>query len=116
ELGQQLLAIDDRDHAVVAGAVSDVDAILPGASRNGAVNSLAFLRGARAGLRADHTEIADVDRLGRIAQVIDLQVVAAVPSLVALVRDQIRDAGVALPPVLVSPAEAVDDRDHLGRL
>ena len=116
ELGQQLLAIDDRDHAVVAGAVGDVDAILLGAGRNGAVNALAFLRGTRARLRADHPEIADVDRLGRIAQVVDLQVVAAVPSLVALVRDQIRDAGVALPPALVRPAEAIDDRDQLARL
>ena len=34
ELGQQLLAIDDRDHAVVAGAVGDVDAILLGPRRD----------------------------------------------------------------------------------
>src|SRR5262249_13132160 len=106
-----LLAIDDRDHAIVAGAVGDIDAILLGPGRDRTVNALAFVRGTRARLRADHTKIADVDRLGRIAQVIDLQVVAAVPSLVALVRDQIRDAGVALPPTLVSPVEAVDDRD-----
>ena len=68
------------------------------------------------GLRAYHAEVADVHRLCRIAQVVDLQVIAARPPFLRVVGDEIRDAGVAFPPALVRAGEVVDDRRQLARL
>ena len=68
------------------------------------------------GLRAHHAEVADVYRLCRIAQVVDLEVIAAHPSFLRVVGDEIRDAGVAFPPALVRAGQVVDDRCQLARL
>ena len=115
ELGQQLFPVHDRNHTVVAGAIGDVDPILLGPSRNRAMDAFAAIRimVMGLGLRADHAEVADVYRLCRIAQVVDLQVIAARPSFLRVVGDQIRDAGVAFPPALVRASEVVDDRRQL---
>src|SRR5437867_11914935 len=40
----------------------------------------------------------------------------ALPAFGSLVRDQVGDPGIALPPALVSAAEAVDDGSQKGRM
>ena len=69
----------------------------------------------RAWLGADHAEVADELRRGGIAEIEDLQPAVGGPSLGLQVGDQVGDAGVALPPVLVRAVEPLgEDGDLLG--
>src|SRR5262249_39079129 len=103
---QQLLAIEDLQHAALVGAVPDIDAIALRTARDRAV-LLGRNRPLGAGLLANHAEVANVLRMRRIAQVIDLHHAARAPPRRA--RHEVGDAGVALPPVLVRVLQAFAD-------
>ena len=68
---EQLLAVDDLKHAVGIDAVAEEHAVALRAGRDRAVQRDRH-RAARAGLLADQAEVADEDRLGRVAHVPDL--------------------------------------------
>ena len=103
---EQLLAVHDLQHALGAGAVGEVDAVLV---RDGPVHALG--RGAgRARLLAGQPEVADEARLRGIAQVVDLGHPVGAPAARRAVGDEVGDAGVALPPVLVRALEPVQHR------
>ena len=109
---QELVAIDDLDDPVRAGAVAEIHAVDFRAEGDRAVK----LRGngpRRSGLLTRQPEVADEDRVRRIAQVVDLRHAARAPFGIA--ADDIADARVALPPVLVRVDEAVDDDGHTAR-
>src|SRR6266436_5450933 len=109
---EELLAVDDLEHALGPGAVREVDAV---PQRDGPVHALRCGAGG-AGLLPGQPEVADEARLRRIAQVVDLGHAVGAPAGRRAVRDQVGDAGVALPPVLVRALEAVEHRDEPGRL
>ena len=110
--GQELLAIDDLHDAAAVGAVGEDDAVVLHAGRDHAVQVGRHGAG-RAGLLADQTEIADIHRLRRIAEIVDLGLPARAPVLQA--GNEVGDAGVALPPVLVGVHEVGrDGADLLG--
>ena len=111
---QQLLAIDDLDDAVAAGAVAEVDAIGFRPSRDRPVQLRRHRIHCRAGLLPGQAEITDEDRMRRIAQVVDLRHARRAPRGIA--ADEIRDAGVALPPALVRVLQPADDSRDLRRL
>ncbi len=110
---QELVAIDDLDDAVRAGAVSEVHPVDLRTERDRAVQ-LRRDWARRSGLLAWQPEVADEHRLGWIAQVVDLRHAARAP--LGIAADDIGDAGVALPPVLVRVDEAVDDDGHAARV
>jgi len=99
---QQLLAVHDLQHAVLVGAVAEVDAVAlgPGGDRPVQVGRG---RAGRARLLAGQAEAADEHGLLRVGEVVHLRHAARAPALDA--RDEIGDPGVALPPVLVSVPE-----------
>jgi hypothetical protein len=108
---QQLLAVDDLDHAALVGAVAEIDPVALRARRDRPVQVGRHLAG-RARLLADQAEVADVHRLGRIGEVVDLGHALGAPVLGA--ADQKGDAGVAFPPVLVGVAQALEAGQQLG--
>ena len=109
---QQLVAVHDLHHTLGPGAVGEVDAI---AERDGPVDALR--RGAgRARLLARQAEVADETRVRGVAQVIDLRHTISPPAEGRAVRDEVRDTGVALPPVLVRALEAVEHGGEPRRL
>ena len=67
-------------------------------------------------LRSEQPEIADVDGLRGIAQIVNLEMVPTCPPFVPSVGHEIRNPGVAFPPALMRPIEAGDDGDELCRL
>jgi len=70
-----------------------------------------------AGLLSDQPEIPDILRVRGVVQVINLQMLrrsAVLPVVIGVVGDEVGDAGVAFPPVLVGIAEMADD--GLGEL
>ena len=66
----ELVPIDDLHNPVFVGAVAEINPIALRTERNHPVQ-LFWNRAARAGLLAGQTEIADFDRVGGIAHVID---------------------------------------------
>ncbi len=103
---EQLLAVHDLQHALGAGAVGEVHAVLVG---DGPVHALG--RGAgRARLLAGQPEVADEARLRRIAEVVDGRHPVGAPAARRAVGDEVGDAAVALPPVLVRALEPVEHR------
>ena len=104
---QQLLAVDDLHDAALVGAVAEVDAVAlrPGRDRPVQVGRH---RAGRARLLADQAEVADLHRLGRIAEVVDLRHARACASPSAP-ETRIGDAGVAFPPVLVRVLQPAGD-------
>src|SRR5580704_6020345 len=100
---QQLLPVDDLQLAALVGAVAEIDTV---AGRTQRYRSVQLGRNLAGGSRllADEAEIADLDRIERIAEVEDLGHPSHAPTLHA--RDQVGDAGVALPPALVGVDEA----------
>ena len=108
---EQLLAVHDLQHALGPGAVGEVHAVLVG---DGPVHALRGGPG-RARLLAGQPEVADEARLRGIAQVVDLGHAVGAPAGRRAVGDQVGDAGVALPPVLVRALEPVEDRGDAAR-
>ena len=106
---QQLLAIDDLHEAALVGAVAEIDAVALRPGRDRPVQVRRHGAG-RARLLADQPEVADLHRLGRIAEVVELRHALGAPILRA--ADQEGDAGVAFPPALVRVAQAVEPRDQ----
>ena len=98
---EQLLAVDDLQDAALVGAVAEVDAVALRAGRDHAVQ-FGRHRAGRAGLLAGQAEVADVHRLGRIAEIVDLRHAAGAP--VRHAGNEIGNAGVAFPPALVRVA------------
>ena len=94
----ELVPVDDLEHALGAGAVGDIDAI-PERDRARGAPSGAVPDCAR--LLAGQSEVADEARLSRIAEVVDLRHPVGPPARRAAIRDEVGDARVALPPVLV---------------
>src|SRR5262245_66188326 len=108
---QQLLAVDDLNHAALVGPVSKIDAV---ALRAGGNHAVEFGRNGAGGARllADQAVIADLHRLGGITEVVHFGHSARAPPLDP--GDEISDAGVAFPPalmrVLEPPAQPRDER------
>jgi len=67
---QELLAIDDLQNAVGAGAVGEIDAM---AERDRSVHARGYRSRGRAGFLTGQAEVADEDGLRGIAQVVDLR-------------------------------------------
>ncbi len=109
---QQLLAIDDLDDCLRPTCRSRSTRGCRSVRGNRAVQA-SRRRAHAAGLLSGQPEIADEHRLGRIAQIVDLRHAIDAPARRA--GDQIRDAGVAFPPVLVRAAESADDDRHARR-
>src|SRR3989475_9441715 len=118
---QELVTVHDLQHALAAGAVAEIDPVLPRPVRK-PVRS----QGDRAvevdgrwargpGLLPDETEVAEEDRVGGVTEVEDLRHAADPPSVGPPVGDQVGDARVAFPPALVGIPEIVDgSRDEHG--
>src|SRR5262249_2942823 len=86
-------------------AIAEIDPIDFCAEGNRPVE-LGGNRACRSRLLAWKTKISDEHRVRRVAQVVDLRHAASAPLRIA--RDEVRDARVALPPVLVRVDEAAD--------
>ena len=69
--GEELLPVDDLQHALAAGAVGEIDAVAVGDRPMHAVGDGDWSGGAR--LLASEPEVADEHGLRRIAQVVDLR-------------------------------------------
>ena len=108
---QQLLAIDDLQHAALVGAVAEIDAIAGGSGRDRAVQFCRHGAGG-AGLLAGQAEVADLLRMRGIGEVVDLRHAPHPP--VGRARDEVGDAGVAFPPVLVRVLQPVEPRHQHG--
>src|SRR5262249_46620093 len=106
----QFLAVDDLHDAVLVGAVTEIDAIAGGTGRD---RTMPFNRhlSPPARVLSVQTEVADEPRLRRIGKVIDLRHPPNAPTLHA--GDEIGDAAVAFPPVLVRALDRADPRDEL---
>src|SRR5262249_30872606 len=107
---QQLVAIDDLHDAALVGAEREIDAVALRTGRHETVDSDRYRTG-RARLLADQAEVADLDRIGGVAEVVDLRHAGA-PA--GRRRDQIGDAAFALPVVLVRVGQAHETRQHFG--
>ena len=105
----QLVAVDDLQEAALVGAVAEIDPVALRAGRDRAVQ-FGRHRAGRARLLAGQAEIADLHRMGGIAEVVDLGHAPGAP--VRRAGDQEGDAGVAFPPVLVGVLEAAEPRDQ----
>ncbi len=116
---QQLVAVDDLQEAALVGAVTEIDAVAFGASRD---RSVQFGRhgAGRAGLLTGKPEIPDLRGMRGIGEIVDHRHPARAP--VRLARHQVGNAGVAFPPVLVrvlqALADTADERgmDRIGRV
>ncbi len=104
------------DHAVARVVVSQIHAIAFGSGRKSSVQ--ASRRGAFGSrFLPRQTEIANEHGFRGIAQIVNLHHARRAPAHRA--GDQIRDAGVAFPPILMSVAQAADDHGDavgLGRV
>ena len=103
---EQLLPIDDLHDARATSAVTEVDAIAFRTERDWSMQLGRYRHHRRPGLLAGKAEVADESRVGWIAQVVDLRHPPGAPFLRP--RDDVGDAGVALPEVLVRVDEAID--------
>ena len=108
---EQLVAIDDLQHAALVGAVAEIDAVALRAGRDRPVQ-FGRHRAGRARLLAGQAEVADLHGMRGIAEVVDLRHAAGAP--VRRARHQIGDAGVAFPPALVRVLQAAEPRDQHG--
>ncbi len=112
---QQFLAIEDLEQAAAVGAVGHVDAVALRAGRHHAVDGDRDRTG-RAGLLSGQSEVADLDRIGRVAEVEDFDDARA-PALRP--GDDVGDAaGLAFPIVLVGVGhpEMAPQHLRLGRI
>ena len=100
---EELLAVDDLEHAALVGAVAEIDAVALRPHRDRAVE-LGRDRAGGAGLLPGQAEVADMHGMGGIAEVVDLGHALDPPAGDA--GDEVGDAGVALPQVLVGVGEA----------
>src|SRR6266480_4695668 len=103
----------DLQHPVLVRAVAEIDAIALGAGGDGAVQIRRRLAGGSR-LLSGQAEIADEHRFRRVGQVVHLGHAPHAPAFDS--GDEVGDAGVALPPVLVSALQALDDRGEQPRL
>ena len=112
---QQFLAVDDLQDAALVGAVAEIDAVALRPGRDRPVQ-LGRHRAGRARLLAGQAEVADLHRMGGIAEIVDLGHAPGAP--VGRAGDEVGDAGVALPPVLVGVLQPVQpgDQDRVGRI
>ena len=112
---EQFLAVDDLQDAALVGAVAEIDAVALRPGRDRPVQ-LGRHRAGRAGLLAGQAEVADLHRMGGIAQIVDLRHALGAP--VGRAGDEVGDAGVALPPALVRVLQPVEPRDQhrIGRI
>ena len=112
---QQLVAIDDLQDAALAAAVAEIDPVEL-RHRDRPVQ-LGRHRSGRARLLAGQAEVANLHRMGRIAEIVNLGHPLDAPARHR--RDQVADAGVAFPPglvrVLVVAADLRQER-RLGRI
>ena len=108
---QQLLAVDDLQHAALVRAVSEVDAVDLRPERDRSVQLRRYRTGG-ARLLAGQSEVADLHRFGRITEVIDHGHATGAPARHA--GDQVGDSGIAFPPVLVGVTQALDAREQGG--
>ena len=102
---EQLGAVDDLQYAVLVGAIAEIHAIAGGAGGNRAVQLLRG-RSGRIRLLPREAEVADEYRMVRIAQVVDLRHPPRSPRRQA--GNEIGDARIAFPEVLVRALEAAD--------
>src|SRR5262245_43444787 len=107
---QELLAVDDLQDAALVGAVGEVDAVALRTGGDRAVQP-GWRTPGGAGLLTQQPKVADLDGLGRVAEVVDLG--HAVDAPARHTRHQISDARVAFPPVLVRALEAAKAGDEL---
>src|SRR6202795_247642 len=91
---EELVAVDNLHDAAFVGAVAEIDAVAPRAERDRAVQ-LGRYRPGGAGLLAGQAEIADLDRMRRVAEVPHFGHPVDAPARHA--GDQISDPGVAFP-------------------
>src|SRR5207237_7829240 len=112
-LAQKFLPIDDLDDAALVGPVSEIDAIACW-TRGDRTVKIRRRRACRARLLPGQAERANEHRLGRIAEVVDQRHAGRAPA--RRTRDEIRDAAVALPPVLVRAAQSAHDDGDSARL
>src|SRR5262245_66470678 len=107
---EPLPAVDDLNLAALVGPVSKIVAV---ALRAGGNHAVEFGRNGAGGARllADQAVIADLHRLGGIAEIVHFGHSARAPPLDP--GDEISDAGVAFPPalmrVLEPPAQLRDE-------
>ena len=100
---QQLVAVDDLQHAVFVGAVAEIHAVAFRAGGDRAVQRDRD-RARCAGLLPGQAERADKHRLRRVREIVNKR--HAVASPLRLARNQIRNTGIAFPPVLVRAFES----------
>ncbi len=99
---QQLLAVDDLQHAAGAAAIAEIDAVL--VDHRDRTMQIGRHRAGRARLLAGQAEVADLHRLRRVLEIVDLGHALGAPA--GHGGDEIGNAGLALPPVLVRVADS----------
>jgi len=102
---EQLFRVDDLQDAALVGAVAEIDAVALRPGRNRPMQ-VGRHRAGGARLLADQAEVADLHRVLRIGEIVDLRHALGAP--VGRAADQEGDAGVALPPALVRVLQSVD--------
>src|SRR5262249_31015081 len=107
---EQLLAIDDLHDAALVGPEREIDAVALRAGGDKAMDCGRHCAGG-AGLLTDEAEVAGLHWMGWIAEVVDLRHARA-PA--GRRRDQIGDATLALPVILVGIGHAEHAREHFG--
>ena len=110
---EQLRAVENLENAAVERPVSQIKSIALRPRRDRAVQVGRHCAG-RARLMTGEPEVANLPRVRRIAEVVDLQHALRAPARHA--GNEEADAGVAFPPALVRvPVIAADPADELGR-
>ena len=109
---EELLAVDDLKRAAAACAVAKVNPI---ADANRSVQRLRHRFYLGTGLLSHSTEVADETGMRGIAQVEDFRSPTS-PAFLFLMGDDIGDAGVALPPVLVRAGKTGEHSAHRSRI
>jgi len=98
----ELVAIDDLHNPILVGAVAEINPVAVRAERNHAVEL--FRNGpARTGLLAGQAEVANFDRVRRIAHVIDFR--HAIDAPARHTRDEVGDPAVAFPKAFMGIVE-----------
>src|SRR5438105_7022480 len=108
---QELVTINDLQNTASVRSITEVHPI-PEPDRS--MQCCWYWLSRRAGLLPDHAIIADVMGMGGIGQIKDLHTTAA-PALFLCMCDDIGNACVTLPPVLVGTREVSDHGAHQRR-